>query len=999
MAARLVREGYYVRIIDASPSTLHTPEPICSEFIKGNLCDIDICRWAVADVDTVLHFAANTGGMCAIRERNELQIYMENHLMMMNLTGASVEAGVKRFFFASSACVYPENLRSDESTNASLRESDIHPPNPQGLYETEKLNTEQLLRSLKTDMLIQIARFQNLYGPRGAWNNGREKAPAAMLRRAFVAAALHRDHEVERPRFEILGSGNQRRSFLYIDDAVNGIINLLRSGYGGLVNIGSAQSVTVRKLAEMAIRCAGSPPVDLSCTFPEGRPPQVNIIEVASRSSNNQLVEEKLGWKSRHSLEEGLKVTGDWIRKELENLTRHLPSEKQLSILQDLQTSHVVDPASHSIRFAILLPVTSRGSHLQEDCLRNLVSFSRSLVATTYRNTHEVGDILFRFRIYLSIDHDDHFLRGPERRAEAVLRSAGIFDIVTLVANHEKGNVCAHWRDCARRAFEEGYDYFVLLGDDVTLKDQGWMRRIHGEFERLRREKGVPFGFGCVALTDTTFPGMPTFPVVHRTHLEIFDGLVIPEIFFNQDGDPFLFQLYRRWGCSHMVESRIGNGVGGSGCARYDKKFIPDWTFETLDKAVSKVENWLSWKAPSVKKLLTLDIVIPSYRVDLNFLDPILQLRPPSTCSVMFIIIVDDPNSPSIDLLQRKYGADPFVRIRVNQINLGASVSRNRGMRESAADWVHLLDDDVTPDNDLLFRAAQAIQGRPNVAGFVGTSKFPTADSIFTTAIHLSGVTYFWDIARKRPEDEDLPWGVTANLIVRRNADGINFDSIFPNTGGGEDVDFCRRKRDWVVARNGGGSGGFCSAQAVVVTHPWWNGGYPSFSRFYGWGKGDGALVKLYPQFRYCDFAPSSGETLLFCLLSSFLGHLTPTNFAYRGEWISFSFCGAIAVILANVSHSIYKASFPDYNRWEFQQCSITRSKYAIAVMASALIRIANEFGRAVGMLERGEVLYLGRRFDWFTGGGRDPIINERRGSLQRLALFIAFTVLLRAFQ
>ena len=948
----------------------------------------------------MLHFAANMGGMGTIHEGNELQIYLENHLMTMNLLNASVEAGVKHFFFASSACVYPGNLQSNERGSVSLRESNVYPPDPQGLYGTEKLNAEQFLRSLKNNMLIQIARFHNVFGPRGAWNNGREKAPAAMLRKAFVAATLHRDHGVELPKFEVWGSGNQGRSFLFIDDAVDGVISLLKSKYQQPVNIGSDRLVTIRDLANIALRCAASPPVEFRHTSPNDHLSGVNTVGVASRNSNNELVKEKLGWSPKKSLEDGMKATGDWIDGELRKLTDRLPREKQFPTLQELETSHVVDLTNDFTHFAILLPVTSRGSHSQETCLKNLTRFARSLALTTYRDTREVGAASFRFTIYLSIDHDDHFLLGSEQRAEAALRDVGDFEIFTIMARHEKGHVCAHWRDCARRAFKDGCDYFTLLGDDVTLKDDGWMRKVHEEFKRLEAERGVPFGFGCVAFTDITFPGMPTFPVIHKTHMEIFGGLVIPEVFFNQDGDPFLFQLYRRWGCSSMIEVQVGNGVGGSGGARYDKKPTSDWTFDTLDKAVAKVEGWLSRKAPSVEKLLTLDVIIPSYRVDPRFLDPILRLRPPETCSVMFIIIVDDPNSPSIDLLQQKYGADPFVRIRVNKANLGASASRNRGMKESAADWVHFLDDDVTPDEDLLVQTAKVIREQPNAVGFAGTSKFPTTRNIFTTAIHLADVTYFWDIARKRPEDTDLPWGVTANLIARRNPDGIDFDLIFPKTGGGEDIDFCRRKRDWMVARSGKGSEGFRAAQDVVVTHPWWNNGQPSFWRFHGWGRGDGALVKLYPQFRYRDFAPSSGETLLLCLLAFFFGLLAPLDPHLRRECISLSLCGAVAVALANVSHSIYKAAFPDYDHWEFQVCTVTGPKYAVAVVVSAFIRVISEVGRTVGVLERGEIRYLGRRFDWFTGrGGRDPIDNERRGSLKRFALFITFTIWLRDLQ
>ena len=178
-------------------------------------------------------------------------------------------------------------------------------------------------------------------------------------------------------------------------------------------------------------------------------------------------------------------MTGDWIGQALQNLTAHLPHEEQLSTLQELQTSRLIDLSDGYIHFAVLLPITSRGSNSKENCLRDLVSFSHSLVATTYKDTHGMGVVPFRFTIYLSIDHDDHFLLGSEWRAEAALGTAGITDIVTIVANHEKGHICAHWRDCARRAFKDGCDYFTLLGDDVTLKDQGWMRRVHEEFQRF----------------------------------------------------------------------------------------------------------------------------------------------------------------------------------------------------------------------------------------------------------------------------------------------------------------------------------------------------------------------------------------------------------------------------------------------------------------------------------------------------------------------------------
>lgn len=137
-------------------------------------------------------------------------------------------------------------------------------------------------------------------------------------------------------------------------------------------------------------------------------------------------------------------------------------------------------------------------------------------------------------------------------------------------------------------------------------------------------------------------------------------------------------------------------------------------------------------------------------------------------------------------------------------------------MKESAALF---LDDDVTPqDDDILIEAEKAIRSNPQAAGFVANTYFPIASTIFTNAVHLAGVTYFWDIAAKMPQNEsDMPWGVTANLIARRVQDGVEFDSQFPKTGGGEDIDFCRKKRNFSIAHGGEG---FHPAPRVVATHP-----------------------------------------------------------------------------------------------------------------------------------------------------------------------------------
>lgn len=820
----------------------------------------------------MLHFAANMGGMGAIHSSNGLQIYTDNHLMTLNLLSAAVSVGVKLFFFASSACVYPENMQEDIKSDLALRESDVwnhSPPSPQGeqymssivvtfenltanqgLYGLEKLATELVLQQFASKLDIRIARFHNVYGPGGAWNNGREKAPAALIRKALATKLLGEAP----PTMEMWGDGSQRRSFLWIEDCVEAIIRLLHSDYRGPLNIGSDVSITLKTLAEIALTAAGVNTQGVHYQCYAERP-----VGVASRNSDNTLVTRELGgWVPRTPLLKGMQKTARWIEAHMERMLPAMDHPSRVSVLREFQRSQVVEMKSEGIIFAILLPITSRSSNSPEDCLNNLRRFARSLERTTWRDVRAPGGLRFHIRVYLAVDHDDLFLGEGNQgnHAEAVLHDEGITEVITLKCEYPKGEVCSLWRRSCREAWKDGCDYFILLGDDVVLEDDGWMHDVHAAFNKMSSLEGVPQGFGTVAFTDTSFPGMPTFPVVHRVHMDIFEGEVVPKCFVNQDGDPFLFQLYRRWGCSTMVPSRLRNTVGGSDEARYEKKHAIDWTFEPLSRATRLAEHWLQKKGSNVNKKLTLDVVIPCYRVKLDFLTPILELSPSATCTVMFIIIIDNPDSPDIGELEHRYAHRPDVRIRVNKENLGASASRNRGLSESAAEYVHFLDDDVSPNPDLLVEAERIIRAHSDAAGFVGNSLFPRAVNAFTTSVHLAGVTYFWDIARKI--EDDVPWGVTANLIARRDInDGVIFELCYPKTGGGEDIDFCRQKREASLQRGGKG---FVAAPNVQVTHPWWNDGKRSYWRFYMWSVGDGALIKRYPGLSYRDFAPNSAE-------------------------------------------------------------------------------------------------------------------------------------------
>ncbi|KAJ3777051.1 NAD-dependent epimerase/dehydratase [Lentinula raphanica] len=1023
VSKRLYETGVgYIRVVDISekPSIDHQHGPICHEFRRGNVCDIEFCLSVVQDADIVLHFAANMGGMGVIHEDNDFAIYSENSIMTFNILKACTAAGVKKLFYASSACVYHDSLQG-VTEDVSLRERDIllpggGPPKPQGLYGLEKLCSEFLLQQTPTARLeVRIARFHNIFGPGGAWNTGREKAPAALLRKAFAHRFIHdRNPSQDVAPFEIWGDGSQRRSFLYIDDAVEGIIKLLHSSHSEPVNIGSDESITIKELAQLALNVAyaGVPP-KVSFIFKSDKP-----VGVAARNSNNSQVNKVLGWAPTTRLIEGMERTGKWIGKEIELLLQKSSSGEQYSLLENMRQSRLISLSeSKPIDFAVLLPITSRGHDTPDQCLVNLKSFAESLHRTTWRDTHAyAGEVSpqYRVRIYLAIDQDDAFLLegqvssldertqscSKSNKAEVILHNAGLFHTQTLVCNHPRGYICELWRDCARKAWGDGCDYFVLLGDDVTLKDEGWMRDIHAEFLRMAGGRtGIPTGLGCVAFTDVTFPGMPTFPVVHRTHMDIFNGEVVPSVFINQDGDPFLFQLYRRWACSTMIESRISNAVGGESDARYEKKHTPGWTYNTLDSAVDTVGDWLKKRAGKIDvsiptRILTLDIVIPCYRVDLKILDRILALQGSETCSTMFIVIVDDPSSPHIAALNQRHAHRPDVRIRVNPINSGASYSRNRGfLEESAAEWVHFLDDDIVPSPDLLIQAEHVIRANPSAVGFVGNAKFPPANNIFTAALHLSGVTYFWDIATKIPTD--VPWGVTANIIARRNRDGVKFDLRFPKTGGGEDIDFCIRKKREYTATEGKDTVGFIGAPNVQVTHPWWKNGARSYWRFYMWSVGDGALVGMYPEHCYRVWVPNSAEMILGWVL---LGPLLAVFNLGLGEWILIY--GLFSTILANTLHDCYRHLYRDVDRWERMDTNVRGVRWIAAVIDSSIVRMLSEIGRLRGILGRKEFYLLGQRFDWFVGRwGEAPVKDEIKNGRERFLLtlgILAFGCLLR---
>ncbi|KAL1677899.1 glycosyltransferase family 2 protein [Schizophyllum commune] len=885
VAQRLVSEGFpFVRVVDIQDPLYDDPTSLCHDFLKGDLRDVRVCDRAMEGITLVLHFAANMGGMGAIRAENDLIVYDDNHTITLNVLRAAIKAGAARILHASSACIYPEHLQADLSKDVRLREGDVWtnlagPPRPQGLYGQEKLASEMLLAECEGKIDVRIARFHNVYGPRGEWYNGREKAPAAMLRKALVAARMLADSPNSKPSFEIWGDGHARRSFLYIDDCVDAVLKLLASEYSRPLNIGTEQAVSIQELAHIALEAAGVRPSDVDFRYDIAKP-----IGVASRNSHNELVHRVLHWEPRVDLRSGMLKTAEWMAGELDRLLA------QGRALTSLQHSTLVHMEHNPITFAILLPITSRiagGAHSTE-----------------------------------------------------------------------------------------------------TLLSTGWMGSVHCAFADLSTTRQVPHGFGCVAFKDKTFAGMPTFPVVHRKHLDMFGGEVIPDIFVNQDGDPYLYTIYRRFGCSRMLEDcRLRNDIGGSVDARYTKESAPKWSFETLRVGVSRLRDELLKEDGGVvpQEKLSLDIVVPSYRVSIEALQAILSLRPSATCETSYIIIIDDPNAEGTQELLDKYSHRPEVRIRVHSTNLGASAARNRGMAESTADWVAFLDDDITPEPNFLLEAEKCIRNHPHAAGFVGHCKFPPADTVFKAAVHFAGVTYFWAIATQI--DRDVPWGVTANLIARRADDGVLYDLVFPKTGGGEDIDFCLQKTTHSLAKGGEA---FYAAPDAVVTHPWWHDGKRSYWRFYMWSVGDGALMRMYPQHSYRDYAPNAAESILACT-----GSLLAGAALLRMDIVRFALTALPSIVLANLFLDVYRHLVLDDGSNidnPSRQIELSGGYRALAVLESTFLRIFSQMGRTVGVLKRGEYAQLGMRFDWFVGRwGDGPKRNERKNNLLGFCMTGAF--------
>lgn len=295
----LKEEGFRVRGVDLKKPEFS--ESAADEFIVGDLRSKEVCEKAVAGCHYVYQLAADMGGMGFICGDHDAQIMHNSALINLNIAQACVDHGVQRVFYSSSACIYPLRNQLDPD-NPKCNEDSAYPADPDSEYGWEKLFSERLYLTYAKNhgLEVRIARYHNVFGPEGTWRGGREKAPAALCRKV---AEAENGGEIE-----IWGSGKQTRSFLYIDECVQGTRLLMDSDFTGPVNIGSEEMISINDLARLIASVAGK---EVSIKNVDGP------VGVAGRNSDNDMIEEKLGWKPSRPLKEGLKKTYDWVSQQV----------------------------------------------------------------------------------------------------------------------------------------------------------------------------------------------------------------------------------------------------------------------------------------------------------------------------------------------------------------------------------------------------------------------------------------------------------------------------------------------------------------------------------------------------------------------------------------------------------------------------------------------------------------------------------------------------------
>lgn len=303
LVKRLKKEGFWVRGVDLKLPEFGKTE--ADDFLVGDLRDPQICH-SVLDrsFDEVYQLAADMGGAGFVfTGENDAVIMHNSALINLNILDLCYRRNVKKVFYSSSACMYPEHNQMDID-NPDTSEDSAYPANPDSEYGWEKLFSERLYLAYNRNygLAVRIARFHNIFGPEGTWTGGREKAPAAFCRKI---AEIH-----DGGTMDMWGDGKQTRSFLYIDECLDGIRRLMDSDFIGPVNIGSEEMISMNDFADMIMDIAGKKMTINHIPGPLG---------VRGRNSHNKLIREKLGWEPTVPLRDGIKKTYDWIKNQVDD--------------------------------------------------------------------------------------------------------------------------------------------------------------------------------------------------------------------------------------------------------------------------------------------------------------------------------------------------------------------------------------------------------------------------------------------------------------------------------------------------------------------------------------------------------------------------------------------------------------------------------------------------------------------------------------------------------
>lgn len=357
---------------------------------------------------------------------------------------------------------------------------------------------------------------------------------------------------------------------------------------------------------------------------------------------------------------------------------------------------------------------------------------------------------------------------------------------------------------------------------------------------------------------------------------------------------------------------------------------------------------------------VSIDVVIPSYRLSPDVLLPILQLTRPENAIINFYLVADNPGvKPDAAILALVDTQD--IKLLINSQNMGASATRNKGMAAGQGDWILFLDDDIAVPYNLLQIYTDAVKQWPDEIGFIGVVDMPEPPTQFAKAVEANGSMGIFTVAKQKPS---FAWGATANIMVNRQAVGdVLFSDAYPRSGGGEEVEFFLRVR----ARNNFKN--YRSLPHAAVTHPWWNDGHSDMMRFFRYGQGNSLLAQRNPLYSFRDLLNTT-ETLLFSAILFLLTFYTPV------------LCFMLITVLIEYLVTVLRV-----------KRSTQRINFSLSIDV-ALLKNVYEAGILWGNLSRGRIKGVGERFN-YEGGIKKQHFRLNRFKIIKLILYVIAIVVM----